>query len=412
MRIEIITIGDELLIGQVIDTNAAWMGNVLNAAGFAISKKTTVSDTKYGIMDALTTARKNADVILITGGLGPTKDDITKQTLCDFFETELVFNIDAYSQLQTFFTQRNQEVSDVNKQQAMLPSNCVALHNKVGTAPGMWFNHSEKIYISMPGVPYEMKMLMTDEVIPRLKRIFETPQIIHKTILTQGIGETQIAEKIADIEDALPAYIKLAYLPAVASVRLRLTGISNKHTLEEEISVLTQNIEKRIHHFVYGYDEDTLPRVIGNLLKQKKQTVTLAESCTGGYIAHLITSVPGSSTYFKGSVIAYAYDIKEEILEVDKPLLDKKGAVSEAVVIQMATKARQVFKSDYGIAVSGIAGPDGGTPDKPVGTVWIALAYDGATIAKRFQFGNNRGRNIEATALTALKMLFNKLTHS
>jgi len=254
-----------------------------------------------------------------------------------------------------------------------------------------------------------MKLLMTDEVLPRLKNIFATPAILHKTILTQGIGESVIAEKIADIEDALPPYIKLAYLPAVASVRLRLTGISNNTDLENELNTLVADIEARIKPYVYGYDNDTLPAVVGRLLKQKQQTITLAESCTGGYIAHLLTSVPGSSAYFKGSVIAYAYEVKEDMLEVDKQVLQTKGAVSEEVVVQMATQARQVFKSDYALAVSGIAGPDGGTAEKPVGTVWISLAYEGGTVAKRFKFGTDRNRNIEATALTALHLLFSKL---
>ncbi|MBL7926987.1 MAG: competence/damage-inducible protein A [Bacteroidia bacterium] len=409
MNVEIVTIGDELLIGQVVDTNSAWMGDTLNKAGFAVKQITSVSDNEGRIIEALEKAKQNADIILITGGLGPTKDDITKVSLCKFFNTHLVFSDEAYAQVSHFFTLRGSDVSDVNKLQAMLPANCHVLHNKVGTAPGMWFNTDGKIFVSMPGVPYEMKLLMTDEVLPRLKNIFATPAILHKTILTQGIGESVIAEKIADIEDALPPYIKLAYLPAVASVRLRLTGISNNTDLENELNTLVADIEARIKPYVYGYDNDTLPAVVGRLLKQKQQTITLAESCTGGYIAHLLTSVPGSSAYFKGSVIAYAYEVKEDMLEVDKQVLQTKGAVSEEVVVQMATQARQVFKSDYALAVSGIAGPDGGTAEKPVGTVWISLAYEGGTVAKRFKFGTDRNRNIEATALTALHLLFSKL---
>ncbi|HQV01680.1 MAG TPA: competence/damage-inducible protein A, partial [Bacteroidia bacterium] len=266
MNVEIVTIGDELLIGQVVDTNSAWMGDTLNKAGFAVKQITSVSDNEGRIIEALEKAKQNADIILITGGLGPTKDDITKVSLCKFFNTHLVFSDEAYAQVSHFFTLRGSDVSDVNKLQAMLPANCHVLHNKVGTAPGMWFNTDGKIFVSMPGVPYEMKLLMTDEVLPRLKNIFATPAILHKTILTQGIGESVIAEKIADIEDALPPYIKLAYLPAVASVRLRLTGISNNTDLENELNTLVADIEARIKPYVYGYDNDTLPAVVGRLL--------------------------------------------------------------------------------------------------------------------------------------------------
>ena len=409
MLVEIITIGDELLIGQVVDTNSAWMGQQLNLAGFKVKQISSVSDDETHILTALEEAAKRADVILITGGLGPTKDDITKKTLCRYFNTQLVFSLEAYADVERLFKSRGREVTPINKLQAEVPENCTVLPNKNGTAPGMWFEHDEKIYVSMPGVPYEMKVIMETLVIPLLKEKFKTPNIFHKTILTQGIGESVIAQMIADVENNLPAHIKLAYLPSVASVRLRLTGMSFDTDLQTQVKAEIDKILPIIQNYVYGFDDDTLPTVVGNLLKEKNQTLALAESCTGGYISQLITAVPGCSSYYKGSMVAYSYEIKEEFLNVSKETLATKGAVSEEVVLQMANNAKAKFDADYTIAVSGIAGPDGGTADKPVGTVWIALATPHKTFAIRFQFGNNRARNIEATALTALSLLRKEL---
>lgn len=409
MLTEIITIGDELLIGQVIDTNSAWMGQQLNLAGFKVKQITSISDDETHILTALAEAAKRADIILITGGLGPTKDDVTKKTLCKYFNSGLIFNMEAFADVERFFKSRGREVMPIDKIQAEVPENCKVLSNKNGTAPGMWFEHEGKIYVSMPGVPYEMKGIMADYTIPMLKQKFNTPHIFHKTILTQGIGETALAEMIAAVEDNLPSHIKLAYLPSVASVRLRLTGMSFDTDLQAQVETEVDKIMQHIQKYVYGFDEDTLAGVVGKLLQEKNQTLALAESCTGGYISQLITAIPGCSSYYKGSMVAYSYEIKEEFLDVSKTTLATKGAVSEEVVLQMATNAKAKFNTDYALAVSGIAGPDGGTADKPVGTVWIAMATPKGCTAKRFQFGPNRSRNIEATALTALNILQKEL---
>lgn len=409
MLAEIITIGDELLIGQVVDTNSAWMGQQLNLAGFKVKQITSISDDEQHILKALSEAATRADVILITGGLGPTKDDITKNTLCKYFNTTLVFSESAYADVEFLFKARGREVTPINRLQAEVPANCKVVNNKNGTAPGMWFEENGKIYVSMPGVPYEMKAMMSDIVIPKLKEKFTTPNIVHKTILTQGIGESVLSELIEKWENALPPYMKLAYLPSVASVRLRLTAISNNADLEREANHQIESVLPLISKYVYGYDDETLETIIGKILKEKNQTLALAESCTGGYISQLITTVPGCSSYYKGSMVAYSYEIKEEFLDVSKATLAAKGAVSEEVVLQMVTNAKSKFKTDYAVAVSGIAGPDGGTPDKPVGTVWIAIATPQKSFARRFQFGTNRLRNIEATALTALNMLRKEL---
>lgn len=409
MLTEIITIGDELLIGQVVDTNSAWMGQQLNLAGFKVKQITSISDDETHILTALAEAAKRADIILITGGLGPTKDDVTKKTLCKYFNSGLIFNMEAFADVERFFKSRGREVMPIDKIQAEVPENCKVLSNKNGTAPGMWFEHEGKIYVSMPGVPYEMKGIMTDYTIPMLKQKFNTPHIFHKTILTQGIGETVLAEMIAAVEDNLPSHIKLAYLPSVASVRLRLTGMSFDTDLQAQVETEVDKIMQHIQKYVYGFDEDTLAGVVGKLLQEKNQTLALAESCTGGYISQLITAIPGCSSYYKGSMVAYSYEIKEEFLDVSKTTLATKGAVSEEVVLQMATNAKAKFNTDYALAVSGIAGPDGGTADKPVGTVWIAMATPKGCTAKRFQFGPNRSRNIEATALTALNILQKEL---
>lgn len=409
MLVEIITIGDELLIGQVVDTNSAWMGQQLNLAGFKVKQITSVSDEEQHILSALDEAVKRADVILITGGLGPTKDDITKTTLCKYFNTSLVFNEEAYKIIEQLFKIRGRAVTPTNRTQAEVPANCTVLQNKNGTAPGMWFEHNNKIFVSMPGVPYEMKSMMADDVIPRLKALFETPNIVHQTVLTQGVGESFLSDMIADWETQLPPYMKLAYLPSAGMVRLRLTAVSKAADLQQQVDEQIKKVMPLIERFVYGYDDDTLQELVGKLLLKKNQTLALAESCTGGYISHLITSVPGSSVYYKGSLVAYAYEIKEEFLGVPATVLATKGAVSEEVVLQMASQVRANFKTDYAIAVSGIAGPDGGTADKPVGTVWIAIATPQKAFAKRYQFGTHRMRNIEVTAYTALNMLRKEL---
>lgn len=411
MNVEIINIGDELLIGQVINSNAAWMARELNIAGFFVQQFTVIRDDHDHIMQTLSDAGSRASVVLISGGIGPTKDDITKTSLCKFFDTRLAFNEDAFRDIEDIFNRRGVRVSELNRKQAELPESCISLPNKMGTARGMWFEKEfpggrNVIFVSMPGVPFEMQAMMNGEIIPRLRKRFDTPSIAHKTILTQGIGESFLAEKIASWESALPEELKLAYLPQPGIVRLRLTGAGMdeqklRKTIEDEVAKL----DSFISDYIFGYDEDKLEEIVGRILKKKGSTMGTAESCTGGYIAHLLTSIPGSSVYFRGSVVAYANEIKQSVLGVTESDLVKHGAVSESVAREMAKGARRVLGVDYAIAVTGIAGPDGGTPEKPVGTTWIAIATPRGLISAHFLFGDNRQRNIRRTALQALNML-------
>lgn len=406
MNAEIISIGDELLIGQVINTNASWMGEFLNRNGIKVSQIKAIADDKKAIIEAIDSSFKSADLILLTGGLGPTKDDITKHTLCEYFDTKLVFNEEAYRRIQEIFRLRNFKVTAVNKAQADLPESCTPLTNINGTASGMWFEKDGKVLVSMPGVPFEMKPMMENEVIPRVKAKYKTPVIIHKTIMTQGVGESFLAKKIEDWENSLPKNIKLAYLPQPGIVRLRLsTNGENKAKCEKIIADLVEKLKLLIGDLIFGYDDILLEEAVGESLKLHQKTVATAESCTGGYIAHLFTSIAGSSNYFKGSAVTYANEIKENILGVSHEDLEKKGAVSETVVKQMALGAKAKFGTDYAIATSGIAGPDGGTEDKPVGTTWIAIAGPKGVLAKKYHFGEHRGRNIRRAALTALFLL-------
>jgi nicotinamide-nucleotide amidase len=406
MLAEIITIGDEILIGQIVDTNSAWMGEQLNLIGIKVHQITSVSDNAEHIINALDEAKSRADIILITGGLGPTKDDITKHTLVKYFNTSLRFDEEVYQHVKALFARFGREVTDINKKQAEVPEGCTVIHNANGTAPGMWFEKDNKVFVSIPGVPYEMKKMMSVEILPRLKNKFSLPTIVHRTVLTQGIGESFLSEIIAEWENSLAPGIRLAYLPSPGMVRLRLSSSGNDeaaliNAVEEKIKQLDLLIQKHI----YGYEKDTLEQIVGRLLKEKKQTLSLAESCSGGLIAHLVTSVPGSSAYFMGGVVSYSYESKTKMLGVSTETLEKVGAVSEEVVTQMALGAKQTFNTDWAISASGIAGPDGGTPDKPVGTVWIAVAGPDGVKAKKFQFGGDRERNIQVTAITGLNML-------
>ncbi len=407
MLVEIITIGDEILIGQIVDTNSAWMGEQLNLIGIKVHQITSVSDNAEHIVKALDEAKSRVDIILITGGLGPTKDDITKHTLVEYFKTSLRFDENVFQHVKALFARFGREVTGVNLKQAEVPENCTIIHNANGTAPGMWFEHEEKIFISMPGVPYEMKKMMGAEILPRLKKKFSLPTIVHRTILTQGIGESFLSEIIAEWENSLAEKnIKLAYLPSPGMVRLRLsTSGNNETTLLEAVEEKVEELNKLIPQHIYGYEKDTMEQIVGRLLKEKKQTLSLAESCSGGLIAHLVTSVPGSSAYFMGGVVSYSYESKTNMLGVTTETLEKYGAVSEEVVTQMAVGAKQKFNTDWAISASGIAGPDGGMEGKPVGTVWIAVAGPNGVKAKKFQFGGDRERNIAVTAITALNML-------
>lgn len=406
MLAEIITIGDEILIGQIVDTNSAWMAHELNAIGVRIKQISSVSDDRQHILNALAEARNRADIILITGGLGPTKDDITKKTLAEYFNVGFVENAEALENVARIFAKYNRPLLEVNRQQALVPANCEVLNNQNGTAPGMWFSHEGKVYVSMPGVPHEMMYMVEQQVIPKLKATFKLPVIIHKTLLTVGEGESFLAERIADIEDALPAHIKLAYLPKLGLVRLRLSGYADDAvTLQQEIDGYAAQLIARLGSFIAAEDDIALEKAIMNKLEQRGETISVAESCTGGYLSHLFTQHAGSSATFLGGAVSYSYELKESILGVKHETLWQHGAVSQETATEMVEGALLNFKSTYAIAVTGIAGPGGGTPDKPVGTVWIGVAGKGKVVVKKFTFGNKRKQNIERTAITALGML-------
>jgi nicotinamide-nucleotide amidase len=406
MKAEIISIGDELLIGQVVNTNASWMAEQLNMAGIKVNCILAISDQKEQILQTLKMASERSDVLLLTGGLGPTKDDITKKTLCEFYDSKLVFDEDVFEDVKSIFGKRGFVVSEVNKMQAEVPDNCTPIRNKNGTAPGMWFENNGTILVSMPGVPFEMKAMMDGFIIPELIKRFRLPVLLNKTVLTHGVGESSLAAIIEDWENDLPENIKLAYLPQPGIVRLRLSGKGdNEAVLQKEIDDEVSKLHEIIPNLIFGYDKDTMEEVIGELLRKTQMTLATAESCTGGYIAHLITGVPGSSDYFEGSVVSYSNSVKEKTLEVGSKTLEEFGAVSEQVVLEMAKGVQKRLNVDYAIAVSGIAGPTGGTDEKPVGTTWIAIATPEKTFAKRFHFGEHRGRNIRRAALAALNML-------
>jgi nicotinamide-nucleotide amidase len=410
MKAEIISIGDELLLGQVIDTNSAWIGQELNKLGVHVHFKSTIGDSREILLKTLHESAERSDIIVMTGGLGPTKDDLTKHILCEFFDTKLIQNDAVLAWVQSIFLKRNLPMLASNNEQAMVPEISEVLWNRNGTAPGMYFVKNNKVFISMPGVPFEMKCIFEEEVIPKLQQQFSFPSIIHKTILTASIGESFLAKKIATIEDSLPSHIKLAYLPSVGAVRLRLSAYGNDNSvLAEELNTIVDSLYACIGEYIYGEEEDTLSQSVGKLLAAKNNTVATAESCTGGYLAHLLTSIPGSSSYYTGSILAYANVIKENILQVDKNILIQNGAVSEACVKAMAENCRRIMHTDYAIATSGVAGPSGGTKEKPVGTVWIAVATPTHCIARVFNMGDHRGRTIERTALMGLDMLRKEL---
>jgi len=406
MKAAIITIGDELLIGQTIDTNSAWMGAELSKAGFDVHRITSVHDRREDIIYALTEATGKTDVVLITGGLGPTSDDITKQTLCEFFNTHLVMNNEVFRMIEEMMRLRSFSMNDNNRHQAEVPESCRVLKNAAGTAPGMWFEKDGTIFVSMPGVPHEMKYLMTEIVLPELNKRFTSQIIIHKNIMTYGTFEAKLAEILTDFESGLPSNLKLAYLPASGVIKLRLTGTGSDYNyLSNLINDQVSKLYKTIPEFIYGEDEDSLEMVIGKLLKSKNKSVSTAESCTGGEIAHLLTSVAGSSAYYKGSIIAYENSIKTKLLGVQDYIITKYGAVSENTVKEMAVGVRNVLDTDYAVATSGIAGPDGGTNEKPVGTIWIAVDSERGTVCEKRVFGNDRLTNIKRFSLAALNLL-------
>ncbi len=403
----IITIGDELLIGQVIDTNSAWMAQQLNKAGIRVARRVAVGDVWDEIWRALDDESKHSDIILITGGLGPTADDITKPLLCKYFNGNMIVDAGALENVTNIFTNiLKRPMIERNLKQAEVPDNCKVILNKRGTAPGMWFEKEGKTFVSMPGVPYEMKGMMTDDVIPALSKYYRFPHIAHRTLLTAGVGESFLADLINHFETALPIHIKLAYLPNYGMVRLRLSASGfDKDAIETEIQLHFNNLQILVSQYLVTNEDEPMQQVVAKLLVAKQKTISTAESCTGGYIAHLLTEKAGASAYFSGSVVSYSYKAKENLLQVDKNTLESVGAVSEEVVIQMAGGALKNIQTDFTIAVSGIMGPDGGTPDKPVGTVWVAVGNADKIVTEKFHFRFDRQRNIELTATFALNML-------
>ncbi len=406
MNAEIINIGDELLIGQVVNTNASWMAQQLNDAGADVVHISCIADQGAAIMDAMASAIGRADLVLLTGGLGPTRDDITKKVLCDYFNTKLILDEQVLENIRSFFSRKGLPLTGLNRDQALVPEGATILENPVGTAPGIAFERNNKWIVSMPGVPYEMKHIMESYVLPRLVNGRKNYFIVHKTILTQGIGESFLTDKLSGWEENLPKDIKLAYLPSPGIVRLRLSMRGkNRASMQKVIFKQVRLLEEKIPQFIWGFDNDKLEEVVGKLLKKKSLSISTAESCTGGYIAHRLTSVPGSSHYFRGSVVAYDNEVKKDVLEVPGKLLKSHGAVSREVVERMAVGVRERLHSDFSIATTGVAGPGGGTEEKPVGTVWIAIATREKVISEKFQFGDQRDRNIIRTAFAALNMI-------
>jgi nicotinamide-nucleotide amidase len=405
----IITIGDELLIGQTIDTNSAWMAQELNKAGVWVKRRVAVGVVWDDIWNALDEESTDSDIILITGGLGPTADDITKPLLCKYFGGKLVVNEDVLEHVKYLFAKvyrRPGPMLERNLKQAEVPDVCTVLHNARGTAPGMWFEKNGKIFVSMPGVPHEMKGLMINEVLPRIPKHFRLPIILHHTAFTMGTGESMIAEKIKDFENSLPEHIKLAYLPGYGMVKLRLTSKGDDNEImEKELNEKFSELKELVSEWLVSDEDENLAMVVQKILKEKNKTIGTAESCTGGYIAHLITSNAGSSIGFKGSIVSYANDVKERILGVTDKTLRSVGAVSEETVIQMVKGAIEKLQVDFAVATSGIMGPDGGSEEKPVGTVWIAAGNKDKIETAKLAFRFDRARNIEMTAHAALNFL-------
>lgn len=412
MRAEILTIGDEILIGQITNTNSVWIAQQLNLIGVKVVHMASVADEESAIITAFDDALKRADFVFITGGLGPTKDDITKKTFSNYFNAQLILDEEVLKHVSSFFLKRGREVTEINRNQALVPMGCTVITNPNGTAPGMWMQKDKTVFISMPGVPHEMKAMVTETILPKIKRENSLPFIYHKTVLTNGIGESALAEMIESWEDNLvKSNIKLAYLPQPGMVRLRLSSTGNsmnelQKNIEEEIGKLKLLIANYIFGYEnYGEETPSLADIVSQLLREKEQTVALAESCTGGYISSLFTGIAGASDVFKGAIIPYTNTAKHDLLEVDETIFSSVGAVSKECVEQLAQNVLKKFGSDYSIAVSGIAGPTGGTDEKPVGTVWIAVASKDKTYASKFLFGDHRQRNIVMTSQTALNLL-------
>jgi nicotinamide-nucleotide amidase len=406
MKANILSIGDELLIGQTLNTNAHWLATELTQIGISVLHMITLSDEASDIISSVEKSMEEADITLVTGGLGPTNDDITLNALCQLFESELILDEQILQALQGYYNARGRILTDDVKAMAYVPTNAITLYNKMGTAPGTLFKKNGRVVISMPGVPYEMKGMMENDVFPWIKQNLKLPVIVHETILTAGQGESQIALRIKQIEDQLPAKVKLAYLPSIGTVKLRLTAKGEDEVeLRGLIEIEKQKILKEIGNYVYGFNHDKLEASIGKTLTDLGVTISTAESCTGGSIAKMITAVSGSSVYFNGSIVAYSNNVKMNLLHVLPETLEQHGAVSEPVVEQMIKGAIAQLKTDIAIAVSGVAGPTGGTEEKPVGTVFVGVGTATEQYIRRFQFTSDREKNIEITTVVALVML-------
>ncbi len=409
---ELITIGDEILYGQTLDTNAHWMSGELDKIGVKVIRRTTCGDVEKEILQAFIEAEQRADIVLITGGLGPTSDDITKQCLATYFRCEIVMNKLALAELKIYMGQRGRKLNRLTKLQATLPEKSKMISNNHGTACGMWFDkideHSKrnKVFVAMPGVPHEMKFMMSESIIPQLKQSFDLPVIYHKILRLAGIGESRLAEKIEDWENNIPLNIKLAYLPTFGDLKLRLTVFGDDlKIIKNQVDKIIRNLLPLVQEYVYGYDDDSLEMVIGDILKDRNQTLAIAESCTGGNVTHQITSVSGSSAYFNGTIVPYQNEVKISQLDVKPKTIEKYGAVSEETITEMAVNVKQKFNANYGLATSGIAGPGGGTPAKPVGTVWIACAWENNIVTRKLQLTKDRAVNIQLSSVALLKLL-------
>lgn len=403
---ELISIGDELLYGQTLDTNSHFISGELDKLGIRVKRKVTVADNPEAMLRAFKEAEDNADIVIITGGLGPTKDDLTKPLLAQYFDSEMYLNQEILEGLRKRYAEKGRELNKLNSGQAELPKKCTPIDNQYGTAPGMWFEKEGKVFVSLPGVPKEMKYMMEDIVLPKFKARYKTPVLLHKMVKTVGIPESILAERLEDWEDNLPNEIKLAYLPGSSQVKLRLTASGeDKDYLQKLVDSEVEKLYGLVGKYIFGTDEANLAGKIGELLMEKGLTIACAESCTGGYISHLITANPGCSSYFRGGINPYHNDLKTNVLGVKKETIEKHGAVSEQTVIEMAERVRELFGADIGISTSGVAGPGGGTPDKPVGTVWVALADGKETQTKLYHFQFDRLSNVEITTNSLLNLV-------
>jgi nicotinamide-nucleotide amidase len=406
----VMTVGTEILIGHILDTNSQFIGNVLTGIGIRVVLKCSVGDERDEILEMLEYAHAKSDLVLITGGLGPTSDDITKKCLSEFFGSPMIMNPAALHQVEAYFSRRGIPLTDINRKQAEMPQLAEVILNEMGTAPGMWFENKKKVVISMPGVPHEMHHMLNSKVIPEIKKRYQTPMILHKMVMTAGIGESWLSEKIAGWERNLPEHISLAYLPGYGQVRLRLTGTSQDPViLQEELDKEVAELEKVIPEYVYGKDGITLEERIGEILRERNETLSIAESCTGGYIGHLLTTIPGSSAYFKGGIIAYDNNVKTGQLGVSATTLLEHGAVSEETVMEMAEGCRKLFRTNYALSTSGIAGPGGGTPEKPVGTIWMAVAGEAGTITRKISIPKDRINTIRYAAVATLILFWQRI---